>query len=36
MEEKFREAILAKPEKHDVLSYESRSHAERNMNQIGG
>ena len=36
MEEKFKEAILAKPEKHDVLSYESRSHAERNMNQIGG
>ena len=36
MEEKFREAILAKPEKHDVLSYENRSHAERNMNQIGG
>lgn len=36
MEEKFREAILSKPEKHDVLSYESRSHAERNMNQIGG
>ena len=36
MEEKFKEAILAKPEKHDVLSYTSRSHAERNMNQIGG
>ena len=36
MEEKFREAILSKPEKHEVLSYESRSHAERNMNQIGG
>ena len=36
MEEKFREAILLKPEKHDVLSYTSRSHAERNMNQIGG
>lgn len=36
MEEKFKEAILAKPEKHDLLSYESRSHAERNMNQIGG
>ena len=36
MEEKFKEAILSKPEQHDVLSYESRSHAERNMNQIGG
>lgn len=36
MEEKFKEAILAKPEKHDVLSYTNRSHAERNMNQIGG
>ena len=33
---KFKEAILSKPEQHDVLSYESRSHAERNMNQIGG
>ena len=36
MEEKFKEAILAKPEKHDVLSYESRSKANRNMNEIGG
>ena len=36
MEMKFKEAILLKPEKHDVLSYESRSHADRNMNQIGG
>lgn len=36
MEEKFREAIMSKPEKHDVLSYESRSKANRNMNEIGG
>lgn len=36
MEERFREAIMAKPEKHDFLSYESRSKASRNMNQIGG
>ena len=36
MEEKFKEAILSKPEKHEELSYVSRSHAERNMNQIGG
>lgn len=36
MEERFREAIMAKPEKHDLLSYESRSKASRNMNQIGG
>lgn len=36
MEMKFKEAILLKPERHDVLSYESRSHADRNMNQIGG
>ena len=34
--EKIKEAIFCKPEKHDVLSYTSRSHAERNMNQIGG
>ena len=36
MEERFKEAILSKPEKHDVLSYENRSKANRNMNQIGG
>lgn len=36
MVEKFREAILSKPEKHDVLSYKSRSKARRNMNEIGG
>ncbi len=36
MIEKFREAILSKPEKHDVLSYKSRSKARRNMNEIGG
>lgn len=36
MEEKFIQAILLKPEKHDELSYDSRSKAERNMNQIGG
>ena len=36
MEGKFREAIMSKPEKHDVLSYESRSKANRNMNEIGG
>ena len=36
MEERFMEAIMAKPEKHDVLSYESRSKANRNMNEIGG
>lgn len=33
---RIKEAIYSKPEKHDVLSYTSRSHAERNMNQIGG
>ena len=36
MEVKFREAIMSKPEKHDVLSYENRSKANRNMNEIGG
>ena len=29
-------AILAKPEWHGVLSHDHRSHAGRNMNQIGG
>lgn len=36
MIEKFKEAILMKPEKHEVLSYDSKSKANRNMNQIGG
>ena len=36
MKEKLEEAIFKKPEKHDELSYTSRSKAHRNMNQIGG
>lgn len=36
IEEKFRMAIEHKPKQHEVLSYTSRSHADRNMNQIGG
>ena len=32
----FEQAILAKPEWHGVLSHDQRSHAGRNMNQIGG
>ena len=36
MEEKFKMAIRNKPKEHDELSYTSRSHADRNMNQIGG
>lgn len=36
MTAEMRRAILAKPEWHGVLSYERRSHAGRNMNQIGG
>ena len=36
MTEKMREAILAKPKWHGELSYYERSHAARNMNQIGG
>ena len=36
MAEKMREAILAKPKWHGELSYYERSHAARNMNQIGG
>lgn len=36
MEVKMKEAIFSKPECHDELSYEKRSHANRNMNQIGG
>ncbi len=36
MIQQFSEAILAKPACHVQLSCESRSHAGRNMNQIGG
>ena len=36
MKEQFRAAILEKPQWHGELSYSSRSHAMRNMNQIGG
>ena len=36
IEEKFKMAIMHKPKQHDELSYTSRSHADRNMNQIGG
>ena len=36
IEEKFKMAIIHKPKQHDELSYTSRSHADRNMNQIGG
>ena len=36
MREALREAILAKPQWHGVLSYAERSQAMRNMNQIGG
>ncbi len=36
MKKKLEEAIYKKPEKHDELSYTSRSKAHRNMNQIGG
>ena len=36
IEEKFKMAIQHKPKQHDILSYTSRSHANRNMNQIGG
>ncbi len=36
MEKKIVEAIYAKPEKHDELSYVSRSKSNRNMNEIGG
>ena len=36
MAEKFKDTIILKPEKHDILSYESRSKARRNMNEIGG
>ena len=36
MRETMRAAILAKPRWHGELSYRERSHANRNMNQIGG
>ena len=36
MLETMRSAILAKPKWHGELSYQERSHANRNMNQIGG
>ncbi len=36
MAETIRAAILAKPKWHGELSYTARSHANRNMNQIGG
>lgn len=36
MRDKFIEAIMSKPEKHEKLSYVERSHANRNMNEIGG
>ena len=36
MLETIRSAILSKPQWHGELSYSERSHAARNMNQIGG
>lgn len=36
MKQKLEESIFKKPEKHDLLSYESRSKSNRNLNQIGG
>jgi len=36
MRETLRSAILSKPKWHGELSYTERSHAARNMNQIGG
>ena len=36
MEQRMREAIWGKPRRHGELSEESRSCAQRNMNQIGG
>jgi len=36
MKAKMQEAILAKPDWHGALDSENRSHAQRNMNQIGG
>ncbi len=36
MKEVFKKAINGKPQWHGVMSYVERSHANRNMNQIGG
>jgi len=36
MKRQFLAACAAKPERHEALSYESRSHAGRAMNRIGG
>lgn len=36
MEERMRAAILAKPQWHGALSFENRSRARRDMNEIGG
>lgn len=36
MVQRFRQAILSKPRSHAELSAQSRSHAGRNMNEIGG
>ena len=36
MVQMLRRAILEKPKRHGELSYKERSHANRNMNQIGG
>lgn len=36
MKEQLKTAILAKPQCHGLLSYDQRSTANRNMNQIGG
>ena len=36
MERTIRKAILEKPQWHGEMSYSERSHANRNMNQIGG
>ena len=36
MEQTIRRAIMEKPQWHGQLSYSERSHANRNMNQIGG
>ena len=36
LREKIREAVLQKPARHGALSFRDRSHAGRDMNQIGG
>lgn len=36
MVQQFKRAILSKPQWHGKLSFYERSHAQRNMNQIGG